>query len=305
MHFEEKNVLSRPSLLSLVRGFCRSGGPRAAVVLAVIAATASVVMTSRAAAQTVDHARIEALFQILQAPGAGGPGLSSPPLPTPAPFGAAPGPAPFTAPVSAAGQPAGLAPAPSTGKSDRVDIPSVPFSDVVPDGSNCPSDPKAFEAALNEMLQLVGSYETRMVELSKAYDGMDAENLSLVMSDAGSCPDEMREAYKGFLDEIELVRVADNILPAENLQLCAQAVATRLDGQIKAIGLDASREDQNRRMTLSRVMRSVASLDETATDVVKRMVSLEQKRQRLVSGINQFELQCEAFENVSFSADYK
>lgn len=155
------------------------------------------------------------------------------------------------------------------------------------------------------MLQLVGSYETRVVELSKAYDAMDAENLTLVMSDADSCPEEMREAYRGFIDDIELVRIADNILPAENLQLCAQAAATRLDGQIKAIGLDASREDQTRRMTLSRVMLSVARQDETATDVVKRMVSLEQKRQRLVSGINQFELQCEAFESVSFSADYK
>lgn len=144
-----------------------------------------------------------------------------------------------------------------------------------------------------------------MVNLSEAYDGMDAENLSLVTSDAGSCPEEMRESHRKFLKDIELVRAADNILPAENLQLCAQAAATRLDGQIKAIGIDASREDQTRRMTLSRVMRSVASLDETATDVVKRMVSLEQKRQRLVSGINQFELQCEAFENLSFSADYQ
>ena len=297
--------MSQFSIQNFVCDSLKSRGSREILVFALLAATSAASVTSRASAQNVDHAKIEALFQILQAPGAGVVGLSPPPLQAPAPFGAAPGPAPFTAPVSSSGQPAGLVPAPSTGKSNRVDIPSVPFSDVMPDGSNCPSDPKAFEAALNEMLRLVNSYETLMIELSKAYDGMDAENLSLVMSDAGSCPEEMREAYKGFLDDIELVRVADNILPAENLQLCAQAAATRLDGQIKAIGLDASREDQNRRMTLSRVMRSVASLDEMATDVVKRMVSLEQKRQRLVSGINQFELQCEAFENVSFSADYK
>lgn len=184
-------------------------------------------------------------------------------------------------------------------------VPSVPFSNVVPDGSNCPADPKEFEEALRAILDSVMSYENVVIEMSARYDLLDDENIAFLTSDSASCPTAMRQKYNSFLSEIIFANIADDILPAENLQFCAQTVATRLDGQIKSISEDASMEDQTRRMALSRVMRAVASLDETATDVVQRMISLEQKRQRLVSGVNQFDQQCIALESVNFSADYK
>ena len=257
---------------------------------AIVAVVSQFGLSALAFAQTVDHDRIEALFQILQSQSTGNPALNLQPIASPAPFeGSAKPNTLFAPPLTAIEHSNAVVPKSTSG---RAAIPSVPFSEIEPDGAGCPPKTSDFDPAIEEVTELVDSYEERMIEFSMFYDTLDAEYLAYTRSDnaGGPCPDDLRQKFNRFLFDSNEIMIADNILRAANLQLCAQTKATRLKKEIEAIERG---EDPQKRFTLGRVLDSIADQDGRATDTLKRMVSLEQKRQRLISGIDIFEKQCE------------
>lgn len=259
--------------------------------LCAAASVASMTLTSAASGQTTDHARIESLFQLLEP--ANSTALTGPASLAPKQATLLP-PAPAPAPMQAIEHP----------ESSTSSVPSVPFATVAPDGTNCPSKIEDFTEALNDLVETVESFERRIIKLSTRYDKLDEQALAFVTSGETSCSEAMRRGYKAFLESANDMSIPDDILSAENLQVCAQFTVTNLDHQITGIQRDASAADQQRRMALSQVMRMVSGLDGKATETVERLVSLEQKRQRLVIGIERFDAQCAAFEGVTFGANY-
>ena len=260
---------------------------------ALVAVVSQFGLSPSAIAQTVDHDRIESLFQILQLQSTGNPALNQQPIASPAPFEGSPKPnTPFTPPLTAFEHPHAVAPKSADG---RAAIPSVPFSEIEPDGAGCPPKNADYTPAVEEVTELVDTYEEGMIEFSMLYDTLDAEYLAYTRSDnAGApCPADLRHKFNRFLFEANQIMIADNILKAANLQLCAQTKVTRLKKDIEAIERG---DDPQKRFTLGRVLDFIADQDGRATDTLKRMVSLEQKRQRLISGIDIFEKQCELFD---------
>ena len=260
---------------------------------ALVAVVSQFGLSALAFAQTVDHDRIEALFQILQSQSIGNPALNLQPIASPAPFeGSAKPNTLFAAPLTTFEHSDAVVPKSAGGKAA---IPSVPFSEIEPDGAGCPSKAAGFEPAIEELTKLVESYEERTIEFSMFYDTMDEEYLAYTRSDnsGGPCPADLRQKFNRFLFEVNEIMIADDILRAANLQLCAQTMATRLENDKEAIDRG---DDPNRRLTLSRILDSISYQDARATDTLKRMVSLEQKRQRLISGIDIFEEQCETLD---------
>lgn len=250
-------------------------------------------LPSAAVAKTIDHVRIEALLQLLELPATGSD------VPPTTSVGEQ------SLDVSRTLVPA-PAPSPSLGenKPKSSDIPSVPFALIAPDGTNCPGGMAQFNVALQGVIDVVEGYEKRIIILSASFDELDAEALEFVTSGETSCSEDRQRSHAKFLKEINKMSILENILPAENLQFCAQLTVIEYDEKITAIDQDANFADQKKREDLNNVMRSVSELDGQATVIVQRLVSLEQKRQRLVIGVQQFEDQCAAFEGVTFGADY-
>lgn len=256
------------------------------------AAALNAIFLNPALSQTVDHARIEELFRILATPN-GVPEIS---------IGQTRAPVPENAPAPVLPAPA---PAPKVAAQQRKgdEIPSVPFAELAPDGSDCPVDLVAFKQTLEDMTEKVEGFEKRLIKLSVEFNDLDDENLAFMTSDSSSCPPNMRKKHALYLQQIQQLDIASSILPAENLQVCAQKEVTRLDARIMAIPEDASLDEQNMRNRIGRVMLSISSFDVKATNVVERMVSLEQKRGRLLASVLGFDSQCKAFDSITLGKD--
>lgn len=249
-------------------------------------------LPSAAVSKTIDHARIEALFQLLEVSATGSDvppttldgeqslNVSKAPVPAPAP-----------SPIVGDGKPV------SSG------IPSVPFPQDAPDGKNCPVGMKQFDGVFQDIVNEVNGYEENIVALSASYDKLDGEALEIAVSGATSCSEEIRRRYFNFLESASAMKIPESIGPVENLQFCAQREVTELDKRIEAIGQDANRAEQLKRNALSNVMKSVSRLDGEMTGIVQQLVNLEQKRLRLVIGVQDFESQCAVFEGITFGYD--
>lgn len=239
--------------------------------------------TPPVSAQEVDHAQIDALFAILGT-GVAVSDADTQAAPTVAP---APAPAAQTATLQAPGR-----------------IPAVPFDPKIPLGEDCPADLPDFEATVAERAKITDDYEDRIIALSTRADQLDAASLEFIMSGRSSCTDHDRENHASFIADAEALAIIDDIRPTEELQVCAQRAVTSLNGQVAAIGDDANREEQSKRLALSNLMSSVARFDGQATQTVQRLVSLEQKRQRLVVQIEDAQAQCAVYENLNLSIGY-
>lgn len=238
-------------------------------------------------AQEVDHTRIEQLFSILTSEK-----NIAPPSMAAAPE-VVPGPAMVSAP-----------PPPSspngTQQSAAKNIPEVPFDSRLPDTQGCPEGLESFDSALSGVSGIVKSYESAIIDFSKRYDLLDENTMAFQFSGQNSCPDDMRESYSAFLGEIKKLQVTDKIFPTEGLIVCAQKAVTNLQLKMDEIPADAPIADQQKRLNFGNVMAKVSAFDRRATESVQRLVSLEQKRQRLMTGVQNFEASCAAYDSVSF-----
>jgi hypothetical protein len=261
-----------------------------------LALALSLLFTTPGLGQSTDHGRIEELFGILK--------QETGTVLVPAPIVIDQTPAPIMAQTVPA-----LIPAPETEtdhssiKNSNFAVPPVPFSHIIPSGKNCPKKPAIFEGYLHEMTKLVAGYEENILVLSDNFDDLDNEHLEFTISIDVECPKGAGKKHSDFLNKIDKIKIEDEIMNAQNLQLCAQKQVTKLDKRIKKIGQDESLEDQKKRNRLSRFMAIFSSFDKQGTDAVKRMVSIEQKRQRLISGVETFKEDCNEFE-MTLDGDY-
>ena len=267
--------LSPPKLLIALRTSARG-----LMVLAISAMPA--------AAQSVDHDRIEALFATLGDTAASDPssgeGTALPkPLTVPDQGG-------VDMPDTTSAMPLTVLDV-ITGDQGR-DRGAELFTYDVPAGRNCPKDSPSFRAAVDEIEQSKAKIDGQVEDLEEDFDSLSEVMMEARTSENLVCPDKLSGNIAALAEDIASFDAGERLAEVENLAACAQQTATRIGTAMNEIAEDAPRADLMRRSNLSRLLGEASRQDGRLTTVMISMASLRKKQLRLSEAVQDFDKEC-------------